>query len=113
MTDSCDIIHKTFGPYRTFLMSPPDLCDTVHIANDPSSDLPEPFRMKGETMSLPRSIKGLLVVALALLLLPLQAALGDLIQNGGFDTPTPGLSPPNYPTSISGAFTFGASSAAD
>lgn len=38
-------------------------------------------------------------------------AWGDLIQNGGFDTPTPGLSPPNYPTSISGAGVFGAASA--
>jgi len=38
---------------------------------------------------------------------------GNLLLNGGFDTPTPGLSPPNYPTSISGAGTGGSSSAAD
>jgi hypothetical protein len=35
------------------------------------------------------------------------------LLNGGFDTPTPGLSPPNYPTSISGAGVEGVSSAAD
>ena len=33
------------------------------------------------------------------------------MQNGGFDTPTPGLTPPNYPTSITGVNAFGPSSA--
>jgi len=42
---------------------------------------------------------------------PYSAWAADLLQNGGFDTPTPGLSPPNYPTSISGADVSGLSSA--
>ncbi len=45
--------------------------------------------------------------------LPVTARAGNLLINGGFDTPTPGLSPPNYPTSISGALASGFSSAAD
>jgi hypothetical protein len=36
---------------------------------------------------------------------------GMLLVNGGFDTPTSGLTPPNYPTSISGAGVHGISSA--
>ncbi len=43
--------------------------------------------------------------------LPMSARAGNLLMNGGFDTPTPGLSPPNYPTSITGQFSSGESSA--
>ncbi len=52
------------------------------------------------------------MAAIAICCLPSWAhAGGNLLQNGGFDTPTPGLSPPNYPTSISGAGSGGPSSA--
>jgi len=71
--------------------------------------------MKGEFMSRPRCAMGpLVMVALASFLLPSSVALGDLLQNGGFDTPTAGLSPPNYPTSITGLPPFpGGISSAD
>src|SRR5262245_44236604 len=40
---------------------------------------------------------------MAVILLGVAADVrADLLLNGGFDIPTPGLSPPNYPTSISG-----------
>ncbi len=42
---------------------------------------------------------------------PHSAFAGTLLTNGGFDTPTPGLSLPNYPTAISGAGAAGPSSA--
>jgi hypothetical protein len=63
-------------------------------------------------MSLIRRI-GLFFVAIAFCCVPASAWAGNLLVNGGFDTPTPGLSPPNYPTSISGAGASGLSSAAD
>jgi hypothetical protein len=44
----------------------------------------------------------ILATVVALSASPAASAAG-LLQNGGFDTPTPGLSPPNYPTSIVGA----------
>ncbi len=53
----------------------------------------------------------LLLAALAACGLPAPARAGGLLQNGGFDTPTPGLSPPNYPASISGVGVGGPSSA--
>lgn len=45
----------------------------------------------------------LFLTLIAICSAPSSAWAGSLLQNGGFDTPTPGLSPPNYPTSISGA----------
>jgi hypothetical protein len=54
----------------------------------------------------------LFLAAIAAFCVPSSAWAGGLLQNGGFDTPTPGLSPPNYPTSISGAGVGGPSSAA-
>ncbi len=42
---------------------------------------------------------------------PQSICAGTVLMNGGFDTPTPGLSPPNYPTSISGPSSAGPSSA--
>jgi hypothetical protein len=63
------------------------------------------------SLSLRRNV--LFLAAIAVSYVPSSAWAGNLLQNGGFDTPTPGLSPPNYPTSITGAFTFGASSAED
>jgi len=71
-----------------------------------------PFDQRAQTMSLIRRI-GLFFVAIALCCVPSSAWAGNLLLNGGFDTPTPGLSPPNYPTSISGAGASGFSSAAD
>ena len=56
---------------------------------------------------------GHFLVAIAVCCLPSSAWAGNLLLNGGFDTPTPGLSPPNYPTSISGMGASGPSSAAD
>ena len=53
----------------------------------------------------------LFLTAIAACCVPWSARAGGLIQNGGFDTPTPGLTPPNYPTSISGAGVGGPSSA--
>ncbi len=47
-----------------------------------------------------------------LLTAPLPCS-ASLVTNGGFDIPTPGLPPPNYPASISGASVFGPSSAED
>jgi hypothetical protein len=38
---------------------------------------------------------------------------GNLLLNAGFDTPTPGLTPPNYTTSISGFHADNVSSADD
>jgi hypothetical protein len=55
----------------------------------------------------------LLLAAVAACCLPSSARAGNLLMNGGFDTPTSGLTPPNYPTSISGAGASGPSSAAD
>jgi hypothetical protein len=55
----------------------------------------------------------LFLVAIAIWCVPSSAWAGNLLLNGGFDTPTPGLSPPNYPTSISGAGASGFSSAGD
>jgi hypothetical protein len=60
-------------------------------------------------LSLRRNV--LFLAAIAVSYVPSSACAGNLLQNGGFDIPTPGLSPPNYPTSITGASTFGASSA--
>jgi hypothetical protein len=45
----------------------------------------------------------LLLTLIAIGHAPSPGWAGSLLQNGGFDTPTPGLSPPNYPTSISGS----------
>jgi hypothetical protein len=55
----------------------------------------------------------LLLAAIAVFWVPSPAWAGNLLQNGGFDTPTPGLSPPNFPTSITGQSAAGPSSAAD
>jgi hypothetical protein len=55
----------------------------------------------------------LLLAAVAACCLQSSARAGNLLMNGGFDTPTSGLTPPNYPTSISGANAFGPASAAD
>ncbi len=63
------------------------------------------------SLSLRRNV--LFLAAIAVSYVPSSAWAGNLLQNGGFDTPTPGLSPPNYPTSITGANAFGPSSAAD
>jgi hypothetical protein len=60
-------------------------------------------------LSLRRNV--LFLAAIAACCVPSSAWAGNLLQNGGFDTATPGLSPPNYPTSISGANAFGPSSA--
>ena len=62
-------------------------------------------------LSLRRNV--LFLAAIAVSYVPSSAWAGNLLQNGGFDTPTPGLSPPNYPTSITGANAFGPSSAED
>jgi hypothetical protein len=43
---------------------------------------------------------------------PHSICAGTLLTNGGFDIAGPGLSPPNYPASISGAAAAGPSSAA-
>src|SRR4051794_36686570 len=57
---------------------------------------------------------GLLLMIFAVVLTSQPSiCLADLVTNGGFDTPTPGLAPPNYPASISGASVFGPSSAED
>ncbi len=55
----------------------------------------------------------LFLAAIAVCCVPSSAWAGNVLLNGGFDTPTPGLSPPNYPTSITGDFASGPSSAAD
>jgi hypothetical protein len=61
---------------------------------------------------LPRLNRSVLfLAAIAACFLPSSARAGNLIQNGGFDTPMSGLTPPNYPTSISGAGASGPSSA--
>ena len=44
---------------------------------------------------------------------PQPTSAGNILLNGGFDIPTPGLSPPNYQTSITGASARGVSSAED
>ena len=62
-------------------------------------------------LSLRRNV--LFLAAIATCCVPSSAWAGNVLQNGGFDTPTPGLSPPNYPTSITGQFASGPSSAAD
>jgi hypothetical protein len=64
-------------------------------------------------MSPKPSRNALCLAAIAACLLTSSARAGNLLTNGGFDTPTPGLTPPNYPTSISGASTFGNASAED
>jgi hypothetical protein len=55
----------------------------------------------------------LFLIGIAIWCVPSSAWAGNLLQNGGFDTPTPGLTPPNYPTSITGAGAAGPSSADD
>jgi hypothetical protein len=66
----------------------------------------------GQTMIRQRRI-ALFLAAIAVCCVPCSAWAGNVLQNGGFETPTPGLSPPNYPTSITGQFASGPSSAAD
>jgi hypothetical protein len=55
----------------------------------------------------------LFLVAIAIWWVPSSAWAGNLLQNGGFETPTPGLTPPNFPASITGQFAAGPSSASD
>jgi hypothetical protein len=55
----------------------------------------------------------ILLVLIAVCYVPSSASAGNLLTNGGFDTPTTGLSGPNYQASISGQFASGVSSAAD
>jgi hypothetical protein len=50
-------------------------------------------------------------MAIAACCVPSSVWAGNLLQNPGFDTPTPGLSPPNYPTSTSATGTAEPSSA--
>ncbi len=54
-----------------------------------------------------------LIVVQALLFAAVGQAKADLILNPGFETPQPGLSPPNYPTSITGDQANGVASAAN
>ena len=53
------------------------------------------------------------MAAIAVCCVPSSAWAGNLLLNGGFDTPTAGLSPPDYPTSSTGTGFGGPSSAAD
>jgi hypothetical protein len=70
------------------------------------------FYPRGQAMFLLRRIVRFLV-AIVVCCVPCSAWAGNLLQNGGFDTPTPGLSGPNYPTSFTGTGFGGPSSAAD
>ncbi len=60
-------------------------------------------------LSLRRNV--LFLATMAACCVPSSARGGNLLLNGGFDTPTPGLTPPNYPTSITASGVAAPSSA--
>ena len=45
--------------------------------------------------------RGMILLAAAAMMACSAAEAANLLSNPGFDTPTPGLTPPNYPTSLS------------